>query len=216
MERIVFSVRETKWVLLPQRISDPGDPNYPSSSYYPRDLLAVAGNVDNDGDGLVDEDGNDDMTADGMPGIIGIDDDDDGFIDEGGANKKQNDDEDYNIWNEDGIDGIDNDGDGRIDEDPGEKTYALNLDDDADGLQGEDPFDPLVYYLTGATLMERQDVLGVTIEDNVIAENVSEFRVVRRRVDGNTLIDIHLKLDNGKKTVVLDTTALALSRIDTK
>jgi hypothetical protein len=214
MERIVVTVRETRWVLLPLRISDPGDPNYPNSSYYPRDLLAVAGNVDNDGDGLVDEDGPADITADGMPGIIGIDDDDDGFIDEGGANKKQNDDEDSNIWNEDRIDGIDNDGDGLIDEDPGPKTYASNSDDDADGLQGEDPFDPLIYYLAGTALMERQDVLGVTIEDNVIAENVSEFRVVRRRVHGNTLIDIHIKLDNGKKTVALDTTVLALSRID--
>jgi hypothetical protein len=57
--------------------------------------------------------------------------------------------------------------------------------------------------------MERHNVLNATVSDDVIAENVAEFRVLRRRVNGNTLIDIYLKLDNGEDSVELSTTALA-------
>jgi len=207
MERMVYKVRNTTWVLLPLMISDPTDPGYPASSYYSREVLAVSGNIDNDGDGLADEDPGVDLTNNDNPGIIGFDDDNDGNVDEVGM--KEDDDEDGQK-DEDVIDGADNDGDGRIDEDPGKRFYqAVNDDDDNDGTEGEDPFDPIIYYLNGTTLMERQNELTATIADNVIAENVSQFTVLRRRVNGNTLIDIYLKLDNGEDSAELRTTALA-------
>ena len=205
MERMVSKVRSTTWVLLPLMISDPNDPGYPASSYYPRDILAVSGNIDNDGDSLIDEDPGDDITDDDEPGIIGIDDDNDGTIDEG----DEDDDDEDTVEDEDDIDGIDNDGDGRVDEDPDDGFYISSDDDDNDGEEDEDPFDPLIYYLNGTTLMERQNVLTTTIADNIIAENVSQFRVLRRRVNGNTLIDIYLNLDDGENSVELRTTALA-------
>jgi prepilin-type N-terminal cleavage/methylation domain-containing protein len=205
MERMVSKVRSTTWVLLPLKISDPTDPGYPASSYYPRDILAVSGNVDNDSDGLADEDPGGPLTKDEQPGIMMIDDDIDTTVDEGDP---ADDDEDGEK-NEDVIDGFDNDGDGRVDEDPKKNFYASVEDDDGDGTNNEDGFDPVIFYLSGYTLMERHNVLNATVSDDVIAENVAEFRVLRRRVNGNTLIDIYLKLDNGEDSVELSTTALA-------
>ncbi len=214
MERMVRKVRETSWVLLPLRDSDPNDPLYPNQSYYPRTILAVSGGIDNDGDGLVDEDPGDDITGDNAAGIVGIDDDSDGLVDEGNVKK---DGEGSGVTDNDAIDGIDNDGDGIVDEDPGQNFYGIQgkkgKDDDGDGAVNEDPLDPLIFYLSGSTLMERQDVLGVTASLIPLAENVAEFQVVRRRVNGNTLIDIHLRLDNGKEHVELNTTVLAFRRI---
>jgi len=206
MERMVSKVRGTAWVLLPLMISDPNDFGYPGTAYYPRDILAVSANIDNDGDGLADEDPGADITGDGEPGIMMIDDNNNGFVDEGANN---NDDEAMGLIDEDEVDGIDNDLDSRVDEDPGDGFYVSSSDDDNDGTSNEDPFDPLIYYLNGTTLMERQDVMGITTADNIIAENVSQFRVLRRRVDGNTLIDIYLQLDDGENSVELQTTALA-------
>jgi len=207
MERMASKVRITTWVLLPLKISDPTDPGYPVTSYYPRDILAVSANIDNDGDGLVDEDPENDITADGAAGIMLIDDDNDGTVDEGSAH----DDDEDGTGNEDAIDKFDNDGDGIFNEDPGVGFYGSINDDDGDGINGEDPFDPVIYYLAGTTLMERQNVLTATIADNIIAENVVQFEVLRRRVNENTLIDIYLKLDNGEESVELRTTALARS-----
>jgi len=204
MERMVSKVRNTTWVLLPLMISDPTDPGYPAIFYYPRDILAISANIDNDGDGLADEDPGKDITGDGKAGIMLFDDDDDGKVDEG---KMQDDDEQWD--DEDKIDGVDNDWDRRIDEDPGNEFYSFAKDDDADGIENEDPFDPVIFYLNGTTLMERQNVLNATIADNVIADNVSQFEVLRRYVNGNTLIDIYLKLDNGEDSVELRTSALA-------
>ncbi len=206
MERMVSRVRNTTWVLLPLMISDPTDPGYPASSYYPRDIMAVSANIDNDLDGLADEDPGADITGDGLSGIMMIDDNDNGVVDEGSMN---NDDEQFGLIDEDEVDGIDNDFDGMVDEDPSANFYVSTNDDDGDGLIDEDPFDPVIYYLNGTSLMERQNVLNATTADNVIAENVSWFEVLRRRVNGNTLIDIYLKLDNGEDSVELRTTALA-------
>ena len=67
--------------------------------------------VDNDGDGLFDEDPLGDANNDGQPGIAGVDDDGDGDIDEGDVN--------------------DDDEDGEIDEDglePGAVTKATDCD----------------------------------------------------------------------------------------
>jgi prepilin-type N-terminal cleavage/methylation domain-containing protein len=58
--------------------------------------------IDDEGDGLVDDDPSADMNGDGAPGIIGVDDDDDGFIDEGSS---ADDDEDGRS-NEDWMDAV--------------------------------------------------------------------------------------------------------------
>ena len=206
MERMVSGVRNTTWVMLPLMISDPTDPGYPTSSYYPRGILAVSGMVDNDDDGQADEDPYKDINWDNKEGIMGIDDNNDGTVDNGSAG--QDDDED-GTRNEDPIDGVDNDGDGRIDEDPDNAFYSSAEDDDGDGWANEDYFDPVIYYLNGTTLNERHDVDGWTTKDSMIVENVSQFIVLRRRVNGNTLIDIYLKLDNGEDSVELSTTTFA-------
>lgn len=209
MERMVSKVRDTTWVLLPLKITDPSDPVYPASSYFPRDILAVSGNIDNDGDGLSDEDPGKDMTGDGASGIMGIDDNNDSIVDGG----HPDDDDEDGSHEEDGLEAgyIDNDLDGRFDEDSDNNFFLTDGNDDGDVSTDEDPFDPLIYYLNGTTLMERQNVLNSTVSDNVIVENVSEFRVTRRRVNGNTLIDIYLKLDNGNDSVELSTTVFARS-----
>lgn len=206
MERMVTGVRTTTWVLLPLMISDPTDPGYPASSWYPRDILAVSGMIDNDGDGLADEDTSWDICWNNRPGLSNIDDNNDGTVDNGANNR---DDDEDGLVNEDPIDGIDNDDDGRVDEDPDGFFYSSMEDDDGDGAWGEDVFDPVIYYLNGTTLNERHDEYNWTNTDDVIAENVAEFRVLRRRVNGNTLIDIYLRLDNGEASVELSTTARA-------
>jgi hypothetical protein len=229
MEKMVRSVRATNWVLMPLRISDPLDPRkvpsdlnpddgtdysdpvlYPNGRYFARPVLAVAGLIDNDGDGRVDEDPDDDITGDNAPGILGIDDNWNGEIDFFDTHVKFADDDDEDVGkSEDQIDGIDNDGDGRYDEDPDKKWNSNSLDIDGDGLESEDPFDPLIYELVGSSLTERQNVLAAEGAATVIAENVTLFEVVRRRVNKNTLIDITLRLEEGGGTVELRTTALA-------
>ncbi len=217
MERMVRSVRDTKWIFLPLDLSDPTDPLYPGQSYFPTSFLAVSAGVDNDGDGAVDEDPGDDISGDNLPGIGNFDDDGDGLIDEGTGKGYYNDDDEDDLVNEDVLDGVDNDGDGRIDEDPAKNFFGIRgkkgIDDDGDGVKDEDPCDPLLFYLNGSNLMERHDVLGVTTSETVLAEHVREFRVLRRRVNGQTLIDLHLLLDDGRETVELNTTALALMKM---
>lgn len=58
--------------------------------------------IDDDGDGLVDDDPSADMNGDGAPGIVGVDDDNDGLIDEGSS---EDDDEDGKS-NEDWLDAV--------------------------------------------------------------------------------------------------------------
>lgn len=166
----------------------------------------------------IDEDVSHDMTNDGFPGIIGIDDDGDGLIDEGSENDDDEDgaidedemlsgdndndgaeDEDFSFDssndNEPGISGIDDDYDGNIDE--GNKD-----DDDEDGLLSEDWYDPVVFYLSGTTLMQRIPNInpsdGTDYSEYPIAENVSQFRVERIPQGGGRgiLIDISLTLTN--------------------
>jgi len=81
--------------------------------------------VDDDGDGLIDEDP-----------VNLFDDDGDGRYNEDGPNPQVDDDGD-GLLSEDPIDGEDNDGDGVVDEDPIESE-----DDDQDGLYDEDGPDP--------------------------------------------------------------------------
>ena len=161
--------------------------------------------ADNDADGRIDEDMWEDNTNDHLPGISGIDDDNDGTVDEG---SEQDNDEDGTA-KEDILDSIDNDGDGSIDEDfpkdmnddgkpgikdidddgDGEVDEGSNEDDDEDGVRNEDWFDPVVYFLSGTTLVERLPVPwnqrppagidGLDYIESPLAENVTRFEVTR-------------------------------------
>jgi prepilin-type N-terminal cleavage/methylation domain-containing protein len=178
--------------------------------------------ADNDGDGRFDEDHHTDSTDDGATGIVGIDDDNDGVVDE--ILLYVGDDDEDGAIGEDPLNGIDDDGDGNIDEDvpadmnsdgrPGvagvdddgdgiadEGGYT---DDDEDGRASEDGYDPVVFHLNGARLMERVPVpwdvnkdgsvnAGDFVEE-VIAEGVSYFRVERRPAGRTDLVDLTLEL----------------------
>lgn len=195
--------------------------------------------ADDDRDGLIDEDLPNDSHHDFQPGISLIDDDGDGTVDDGTGWAE--DDED-GAENEDPVDGIDNDGDGSIDEDPpsdnngdgcpglcgvdddsnGSIDVAAGDDDDEDGGTFEDPYDPVVFYLDGSTLMERMPVPwnedGISTPDgpvdgrdfvaSAIADNVTRFRVERLAAVSGTpqLVSIQLELTGATGAVVnLDT-----------
>lgn len=197
--------------------------------------------ADDDEDGLIDEDLPNDNSHDFSPGIIGIDDDGDGQVDEFPANW-WDDDEVNGVYNEDPLNGIDDDGDNNIDEDTasdmngdgcpgicgvdddGDGTIdeGSNDDDDEDGITFDDPYDPVVYYLNGNSLIERMPVRwnadGISVpdgpvdgrdfEESVIAENVTRLRF-ERLDDGTTLelVDILLELTDSEsgETVSLQT-----------
>jgi prepilin-type N-terminal cleavage/methylation domain-containing protein len=183
--------------------------------------------ADDDRDGQIDEDLPNDNHHDFFPGIMLIDDDGDGNIDEGAGWAE--DDED-GAENEDPLDGLDNDGDGSVDEDPPTDNNADgcpgicgvdddnnglvdgggNDDDDEDGGGFEDPYDPVVFYLSGSSLMQRTpvpwDTDGISVPDgpvdgrdfivSAIAENVTRFRVerVEGMLGGVQLVDLTLEL----------------------
>jgi type II secretory pathway pseudopilin PulG len=197
--------------------------------------------ADDDEDGRIDEDLPNDITHDFFPGIMGIDDDGDGQVDENPSDW-WDDDEYLGIVNEDPLNGIDDDGDNNIDEDPPSDNNGDNCpglcgvdddgdgsidegsddDDDEDGSTFDDPYDPVVYYLSGNSLIERMPVRwntdgistpdgpvdGRDFEESVIAENVTRLRF--ERLDDGTaleLVDILLELtdaDSGE-TVSLQT-----------
>jgi prepilin-type N-terminal cleavage/methylation domain-containing protein len=174
MERMVAHARQANRVLIPLQ-SNPT-----------RTILALGGFIDNDGDGRYDEDSSNQLTPDGVPGIVGIDDDGDGSVDEG-AN---NDDDEDGLKDEDDLNGLDDDGDGAIDEDPPNN-------DDEDGLNDEDPVEPVVYYLDAATktLRERYPLNATMAVTTVLAEQVDAFQVQRLTgANGAVLINILLRL----------------------
>lgn len=163
----------------------------------------------------VDEDLDRDNHNDGAPGIIGIDDDGDGGVDEGGD---EDDDDEDGFDDEDGLGNGDDDADGASDEDTSEDTNnddepgiagfdddydgnvdeGSNDDDDEDGLRDEDWFDPVVFFLSGATLMERLPNLnpanGADYSEYAIAENVTHFRVERVAGPSALLVDLTLEI----------------------
>ena len=172
------------------------------------DMLAVAAGIDTDGDGKVDEDTSYNVTADGRSGVRDVDDDGDGLVDEADI---RDDDEDGQIDEDplDGIDndgdgsidedpeadsnsdgasgiaGFDDDDDGEIDEED-------TTDDDEDGDEDDDPAEPIIFYLGEGTLMENHPVYG----ENELAGNVSEFRVQYVLGSNNEPhIDITLRLN---------------------
>lgn len=183
---------------------------------------------DNDKDGRQDEDIGRDLTNDSAAGVIGIDDDGDGATDEADFT----DDDEDQVSNEDAEDGIDADGDGSVGEDPdwdingdnkpgvidfdddgdGSVDEGNNDDDDEDGSRSEDWFDPVVFFLSGSTLMERRPNLnpvdGNDYDEYPIAENVTRFRVERVPQGGGRAVLIDLTLDTtgaSGKTISLNT-----------
>jgi hypothetical protein len=181
--------------------------------------------ADDDEDGLIDEDLPNDIHHDFTPGIMLIDDDGDGSVDEGNGHS----DDESSTVNDDPIDGIDNDDDNNTDEDP---SYDMNADgcpgvcgvdddnddqidegalddDDEDGNQFDDPYDPVVFYLDNGTLMERMPVPwnedgnsspdgpvdGRDFVASAIADNVTRFRVERIPQDGDRAQRVDLTLE---------------------
>ncbi len=177
--------------------------------------------ADDDKDGLIDEDLPNDNQHDFSPGIMLIDDDGDGLVDENSL-FWWDDDETLAVFNEDPLNGIDDDGDNNVDEDtasdqngdgcPGvcgvddDGDGAIDEgsadDDDEDGNTFDDPYDPVVFYLSGGSLVERMpahwDTDGISLPDgpvdgrdsieSVIAENVTRFRV--ERLDNGSVVEI--------------------------
>jgi len=165
----------------------------------------------------IDEDLAHDNSNDGEDGIFGIDDDGDGLVDETGS---ANDDDEDGSPDEDDLGNGDEDSDGALDEDisqemnndgaPGilgfDDDYdgaideGNNDDDDEDGLRNEDWFDPVVFHLSGTTLLERLPDLnpidGADFTEYAIAENVTHFRVERLPNAGKraALVDITLEV----------------------
>ena len=187
---------------------------------------------DNDKDGISDEDTSDDQTNDFAAGIINIDDDGDGNVDESEAAMPSNDNDEDGIESEDSMDGIDNNADGAIDEDlkkdmnwdgaPGVLgvdddgdgfTDEGNMqDDDEDGTTNEDWFDNVVFFLGGTTLLERRPILnpvdGTEFDEHPIAENVTRFRVERipQGYGRAVLVDLTLEATGPSgKTITLNT-----------
>jgi len=178
--------------------------------------------ADNDGDGLLDEDLPADIHNDAAAGIFGIDDGGNGTVDEGPA---EDDDEAMSDADEDPIDGIENDDDGNLDEDPaadnnGDGCPGLcGVDDDGDGNvdsgnaanddeQGgddEDWYDPLVFYLDNGVLKQRSPVPwdengvdGITGRDFVISDiavNVTRFSVERIPIGSDRAQLVRLQLE---------------------
>ncbi|UTW07132.1 PilW family protein [Pseudomonas benzenivorans] len=171
----------------------------------------------------IDEDPSHDNSSDGAPGLRGIDDDGDGLVDEGSDNTDNDED---GLIKEDKLDGLDNDGDGSVDEDlPSDlnmdlKAGVAGVDDDFDGLIDESPppdddedgrndedwFDPVVFYLNGSDLIERWPslvdtngdglVTGADFTESVIASSVSHFRIERVALSNGraVLLDLTLEL----------------------
>lgn len=166
MDRMVRSVRETEYLILPmpdkpdtdwrENVREETVPASPpeGSSTKATAVLTVSlsrdvdldadgfPDADNDRDGRIDEDFPPDIANDFDPGIHLIDDGGDGLVDEGFL-ADWDDDERLNQSNEDPINGIDDDADGVVDEDPpadmnGDGAPGLaDVDDDGDGQVDE-------------------------------------------------------------------------------
>ena len=212
MNRIINATRETDWVFMP------------GNAEPVRDILAIGAMVDNDNDGVVDEDWGADIGNDGQPGIAGFDDDADGSVDEGGVALKSDDDEDGAIDEDTPKNGLDDDGDGNYDEEfradmngdgcpgmcnrdddgDGQIDEGNINDDDEDGLVDEDPVDPLIFYINNGALYERKIIWNSTTSSNDITEkklidNVTQFRVERLLgVNGKTLIKVTIEVSSGR------------------
>ena len=163
---------------------------------------------------------------DGKPGIRGIDDDGAGLVDDSFSPLADDDESADFSQNEDPLNGIDDDGDGIVDEDPGADTNGdgcadicavdddadgsldegAAADDDEDGSVDEDWLDPVVFYLSGDTLMHRTpvpwdesgngSVSGQDFISSAIADNVTRLLIERLPLTaaGVQLVDLTLEL----------------------
>lgn len=187
--------------------------------------------ADDDRDGRIDEDFTRNRTYSRVPGIYLIDDDGDGQVDEGAAA----DDDESGTVNDDPINGVDDDDDNNVDEDPPADINADGCpgvcgvdddsdgsidegsidDDDEDGRDNEDALNPVVFYLSSGTLMQRSPVPwdenssgvvdGQDFINEPIAENVTRLRVERvaRVAGGDQLVDITLELTSPDRGAML-------------
>jgi len=209
MERMTGAVRVSTYLLVP------------NSHGKVRDMLALSGLINDDGDCFfgdplfprIDEDFASDMNEDGRNGVEGIDDDGDGATDETGATLYGADDDEDGASDEDPLNGIDDDEDGVVDEDvggdstddgapgqagidddgDGEVDEGSVYDDDEDGTLDERGLHPVVFELDSAarTLTEWDTVTGERV---VLASNVEDFEVTFHRPQ---LISIELSLRSG-------------------
>jgi len=219
VDRMAAAVNRAGTVLVPQ-------PDVPV-----RDVLAVPGMLDNDGDGLVDEDVGQDIHNDTQSGIAGLDDDGDGLVDE----DLMGDDDEDGRTNEELFNGLDDDGDGLVDEDlmsditnDAKAGYAATddnrdgfvdngagaADDDEDGSGDEDWLDPVVFTLSGTLLLERRAMKAGGYRESVLAERVTAFEAQRLTGPGNRcLVRISLELDDGQgRRLALTTHAFPRNR----
>jgi prepilin-type N-terminal cleavage/methylation domain-containing protein len=211
MERMTDGVRRSTFLLIPNAhnptrdilafsgyINDDND-FYFDDPLFPRidedtgaemsrdDEPGIVG-VDDDGDGLVDEDlgehGDDDEdgAAEEDP-TNGYDDDGDGNIDEDALHDSNND-------NASGIAGMDDNGDGQVD------NGATVFDDDEDGLNNEDSLDPVVYtFDSGTNTLEVSYIHdGRTV---VLSDHVTAFQV-NYEAPQKILITLTLTGDDGE------------------
>lgn len=207
IRRIVDKTRDARKIFIPTNANPV------------RDILALAAGVDNDNDGLVDEDDSSDLGNDGQPGLAGFDDDGDGIIDEGGASMKEDDDEDGFKDEDIPGNGLDDDGDGNYDEelqaDMGGSGCppTCAYDDDGDGMFEEDPADPLIFYLQNGAIYEKEIVWDpgtktTNVRENILLDNVVQFRVERTMgSNGKTLIKIRIKVSTREGEVLLESDA---------
>lgn len=220
LQRMTRAVSRTRLLLLPQ--NDKASTNWPENlreetvppsapvgdSSFASAVLAVTlpadidldgdgiADADNDGDGLLDEDLPADAHNDGAAGIFGIDDGGDGTVDEGPAADPA---ADNNGDGCPGICGVDDDNDGNID-----TGNAAN--DDEQGGDDEDWYDPLVFFLDNGVLKQRSPVPwdengvdGITGRDVIvsdIATDVTRFSVERIALgdDRRQLVRLQLEL----------------------
>jgi len=206
METLTRSVRTSNHVWLP---------NTRKATW---DILALSYNKNDDNDFYFsnplfprcDEDTYDELDADLVAGLSGIDDDNDGSIDE---TSSKDDDEDGQ-QNEDRQDGIDNDNDGNIDEDWGGDTNGdgapgvsgldddgdgqvdegSKFDDDEDGVYSEDGMNPVYFRWNGASRLE--EFYPETSTTIVLSNQVTAF-AVSREANGVVLIDMTLTGSSG-------------------
>jgi prepilin-type N-terminal cleavage/methylation domain-containing protein len=153
-----------------------GDPLFPRADEDP-DVEFSGGSygvkgVDEDGDGLTDEESWDDEDEDGSTQedfLNGLDDDGDGNIDEEAVSE-------YNQDNMPGFEGIDDDGDGAVDEDANQPE-----DDDEDGTSDEEEILFVVYTFDSAnsTLTEIYSDAESGINDpapkKILSDRVTNF-----------------------------------------
>lgn len=208
MERMTGEVRRCTFLLIP------------NAHDTTRDILAVSGFYNDDGDNYfndtlfprIDEDPQDDITNDAESGLDNIDDDGDGSVDE---ESSQDDDED-NADEEDPLDGVDNDGDGNIDEDMADDVTGDNEagiadidddgdgsvdegqanDDDEDGSGDEDPLNAVIYLFDSGTdtLTKSIPHLSQTVD---LSTRVSAFQVTFEAPD-RVLVTLTLTGDDGE------------------